>query len=90
MTAGGERELQYIEDFENLESRVEPVEVVRRPADPRRSSSGDEQQGQCLRHQTRCRHLPDSRMKLDMCGMGRYVQKVKTKSDQYWLRRGSI
>ena len=76
MTAGGEGELQYIEDFENLESRVEPVEVVRRPADPRRSSSGDEQQGQCLRHQTRCRHLPDARMKLDICGTGEYVPKV--------------
>ena len=66
MTAVGEGELQYMEDFENLESRVEPVEVVRRPADPRRSSSGVEQQGQCLRHHTLCRHLPEARMKLDM------------------------
>ena len=76
MTAVGEGELQYMEDFENLESRVEPVDVVRRPADPRRSSSWPEQQGQCLRHQTRCRHLPDARMKLDICGTGEYVPKV--------------
>ena len=70
----------------NLESKVEPVEVVRMPADPRRSSSGVEQQGQCLRHQSLCRHLP-VKIILNICGMG--IQTLKTKSDQYWQRRGS-
>ena len=37
---------------------MDPVEVVRRLAEPRRSSSGVEQHGQCLRHHSLCRHLP--------------------------------
>ena len=45
----------------DLESKVEPVEVVRRPAVPRRSSSGVEQHGQWRRHQNLCRHLPGRR-----------------------------